>query len=157
MGKDTKNRIIKFRGKGIYSDEWKFGDLLQYESGEMAILENKFSKYGYEATEIYKRNQVISDTIGQFTGKTDKSKKEIYEGDILKHGRNGRLYLVKFFNGMFYASVEECNKNIYGGFPLYVLTDEEDEYKCEVVGNTFDNKELLKRCRIEKPAIPNSR
>lgn len=46
---------------------------------------------------------------------------------------------------MFYASVEECNKNIYGGFPLHVLTNEEDKYKCEVIGNIHDNKQLFKK------------
>ena len=31
------NRTIKFRGKNLYNNEWIFGDLIQYESGEMAI------------------------------------------------------------------------------------------------------------------------
>lgn len=81
-------------------------------------------------------------TLGQFTGETDKNGKEIYECDILKNGRDGRLYVVKFFSGMFYASVEECNEYLYGGFPLHVLNDEEDEYKCEIVGNVHDNKKI---------------
>ena len=44
---------------------------------------------------------------------------------------------------MFYASVEECNEGFLGGFPLYALTEYEDE-KCEIVGNIFDNPEVLK-------------
>lgn len=139
MEKDIKNRIIKFRGK-TYSGNWVYGDLVLPPNRFASIRENCFT------TDMpkYEEHQVITETVGQFTGKTDKNGKEIYGGDILKHGRNGMLYVVKFFDGMFYASVEECNENIYGGFPLYVLTDEEDEYKCEVIGNIFDNKDLLK-------------
>ena len=85
---------------------------------------------------------IITKTIGQFTGLYDKNHKEIYEGDILKWSK-GRLYVVKFLDGMFYASVEECNDGILGGFPLHRLTEDEDG-KCEIVGNIFDNSELLK-------------
>ena len=85
---------------------------------------------------------IITKTIGQFTGLYDKNHKEIYEDDILKWS-NGRLYVVKFLDGMFYASGEECNDVILGGFPLHRLTEYEDG-KCEIVGNIFDNPELLK-------------
>lgn len=47
------NRTIKFRGKNLYNNEWIFGDLIQYESGEMAIFSNKLSQYGCEATEMF--------------------------------------------------------------------------------------------------------
>lgn len=90
------------------------------------------------------------ETLGQFTGLRDKNGIEIYEGDIIRWRRDGKLYLVKFYAGMFYASVEELNKGVYGGFPLHVLTvNEEDGYKCEVCGNIYDNSELLKGCSHE--------
>lgn len=53
------------------------------------------------------------------------------------------IYVVTFESGMFYASVEECNEGMLGGFPLHVLTEDED-VKCEKVGNIFDNIELMK-------------
>lgn len=80
---------------------------------------------------------VKTQTVGQFTGLYDCNGNEIYEGDILKWF-TGKMYVVKFWRGMFYASVEECNDGILGSFPLHAFTE------CEIVGNIYDNPELLK-------------
>ena len=128
-------RTIKFRGKSIDGKEWLYGDLVSSaDKKRFAILVNN--------KESYDECEVAPETIGQFSELYDYNKKEIYEGDILKWS-NGRSYVVKFWEGMFYASVEECNDGILGGFPLHALTDYEDR-KCEIVGNIFDNPELLK-------------
>ena len=128
-------RTIKFRGKAIDGKEWLYGDLVSSaDKKRFAILVNN--------KESYDECEVSPETVGQFTGLMDKNDAEIYEGDILKWS-NGRSYVVKFWEGMFYASVEECNDGILGGFPLHALTDYEDR-KCEIVGNIFDNPELLK-------------
>ena len=128
-------RTIKFRGKSIDGKEWLYGDLVSSaDKKRFAILVNN--------KESYDECEVAPETVGQFSELYDYNKKEIYEGDILKWS-NGRSYVVKFWEGMFYASVEECNDGILGGFPLHALTDYEDR-KCEIVGNIFDNPELLK-------------
>ena len=56
-------RTIKFRGKNLYNNEWIFGDLIQYESGEMAIFSKKLSQYGCEATEMFNRSKVETTTV----------------------------------------------------------------------------------------------
>lgn len=128
-------RTIKFRGKSILTDEWFYGDLVHSaDKKRTAILVND--------KESYDECEVDPETVGQFTGLMDKNGNEIYEGDIVKWS-NGMLYAVKFLDGMFYASVEECNEGIFGGFPMHRLTEYEDG-RCEIVGNIHDNTELLK-------------
>lgn len=132
-------REIKFRGKSK-SNKWIFGDLLRNEKGSFAIVPPFKLNSRNECSDY----EVSEETIGQFTGLKDIIGKDIYDGDIVRWPRDNRLYLIKFQYGGFYASVEEFNKGIYGGFPLYALTEcEEDELVCSVVGNIFDNKNLL--------------
>lgn len=130
-------REIKFGGKSIYDVEWLYGSLIKIEEDRYAIIPDLNDIEIGNSIGIYEVDPI---TIGQFTGLRDKNGIEIYEGDIIRWRRDGKLYLVKFYAGMFYASVEELNKGVYGGFPLHVLTEnEEDGYECEVCGNIYDN------------------
>lgn len=144
------NREIKFRGKSKKTRKWLYGylgeskfSILDYVYTDKVIFDNVLSFNTDNSAYVVKDLSVYEETIGQFTGLQDKNGKEIYEGDIVKWNRDGMLYLVKFESGMFYASIHEFKKNVYGGFPLHALTDSEDDnYKCEVIGNIFDNPEL---------------
>lgn len=128
-------RTIKFRGKSILTDEWFYGDLVHSaDEKRTAILVN--DKDSYDECEV------VPETVGQFTGLCDKNVKEIYEGDILYWNDNNRLCVVTFESGMFYASVKECNEGFFGGFPLHAITE---DGKCKIVGNIYDNQELLKK------------
>ncbi len=135
-------REIKFRGR-TSKGEWIYGDLQQWSNGDVYIgtQNDTWTDDGFPHTDDYLSiTEVNENTVGQFTGLHDKNGKEIYEGDVVKC--NDENYVVKFKYEMFYASVEECNKGIYGGFPLYFILDRYEE--CEVIGNIYDNEELLK-------------
>lgn len=131
-------RTIKFRAKD-FDGVWHYGSL-----GYTNILDAKiYSQTENGSLKITDWLFVTPDTIGQFTGLYDAHGKEIYEGDILKWKADNRLYAVVFKWGMFYASVEVCNQEVYGGFPLHALAG--DEKGIEIVGNIYDNPELKKK------------
>ena len=133
-------REIKFRGKRLDNGEWVVGSYIEAENRDRSIAHQIVP---YESGEAVREVDPV--TVGQFTGLKDRNAMEIYEGDILKSERNDRLYVVKSWSGMFYASVEECNKGIFGGFPLHALTEnEESGYGCDIIGNIHDNRHLLK-------------
>lgn len=125
-------REILFRGKKVDDGEWIEGGFHQHfwDSGESAFI------YG----EDNYANCVIPETVGQYTGITDKNGKRIFEGDILKN--------FKCFGST--SGVVVFNE---GGFEIKGLTPNSPETICygfwqvkpniEVVGNIHDNGELL--------------
>ena len=132
-------RTIKFRGKTHGNGKWYYGSLVYSNEINAAI----YFQIGRGLVKRIDWVYVIPETIGQFTGLYDCNGNKIYEGDIVEWEKDGLMYVVKFWNGMFYASVKECNDGIFGGFPLHALTKHDDR-KCKIAGNIFDNPELLK-------------
>lgn len=128
-------RDILFKAKQIDTGEWVEGDLIHYESGEVAILEQPFSKYGYEATEISGRTMVDPNTICQYTGLTDKNGNKIWENDvvIVNERYKGKVIWSEIWTH--YMVIGNNNTNI----AIHKRWD--DVY--EVIGNIFDNPELL--------------
>lgn len=137
-------RQIKFRGKGLIHNQWIYGGLAEDRNNNVVILPKDDWRKG---------ECVNEDTIGQFSGLPDKNGKEIYEDDIVRWEHDNKLYVIRFQSGMFYASIEECNERIYGGFPLHSFTDTAEEgFQCEIVGNIHDNPELLKESASFSPS-----
>ena len=135
-------REIKFRGKKTDTGEWVYGYLFQGKEDEKTkyafILRDDLyidGKYIPDRNVLFTRNQIsIADinTVGQFTGLTDKTGKEIYEGDLIERTGLKRIGQVYFTNGCFYAMFE--------GFaaPLYQLVA---EYEIKIVGNIYQEPE----------------
>ena len=118
-----------FRGKRVDNGEWVYGDLIHYENGEVAILQKKFSKFGYEAIEISRRIKVIPETVGQYTGLIDVNGIKIFEWDIVKWF--GKKYTVVYKEGRFIGEKEQfIGVDEYGFINLYG--------SLEVVGNVHE-------------------
>lgn len=124
-------REILFRGKRKDNGLWVYGDLRQYSETHKGI-------YDYDLRQTVKG--IIPETVGQYTGLTDKNGKNIFEGDICLCDRNindhidKKAFIVEFesFSGWFGISTDGCSE--FNG----------SAWECaEVIGNIHDNPELL--------------
>ncbi len=116
---------ILFRGKRKLGNEWIEGSL---------HIEKFTDDEEYLCCEVCQCD-VYPETVGQYTGLTDKNGKKIFEGDICKHRSNYSgdfvITTVTYTDGQFLAIVDKDS-----GFNL--------SDKLEIVGNIYDNPELLK-------------
>ena len=128
-------REILFRGKTEISERWVVGDLLQWSGGEMCICENRnhFEKGKY---------RVIPETVGEYTGLTDKNGRKIFEGDILgahldvNYPENETIAVIVWANNAW------CIQEL-GAEPDIIGDDELKNDGWEIIGNIHDNPELL--------------
>lgn len=149
-------RRIIFRGRN-YGGIWLYGYLMPAEKPVI----NKDCKYRISVSPqacagkdkmVY---EVITDTIGQYTGLKDKNGKDIYEGDILRgdeypfncNGEENYLAVVVWADnvcGFYIITRKKPNSTVRGiSHGNWNELEEEDIKSFEVIGNIHDNPELL--------------
>ena len=158
-----KMREILFRGKRSDNGEWVEGDLIQVG------LHDK-PKYASIMPQIPVSSAypVLPETVGQYTGLTDKNGKRIFEGDIVRYntyddfdcqsvvkfgeynqdGSAGEYSASKCIG--FYVDVDnftcpdlcEYGSNCFSNYLKQQNILEVAQY-CEIIGNIHDNPELM--------------
>ena len=144
-------RDILFRGKRVDNGEWVYGYYCPCVFGnfpaEPAIIDADELKKGRWAPV-----RVIPETVGQYTGLTDKKGKKIFEGDIVKLTDKSFGYkwkaVVEFGNpngnytwGWQLKPIGKA-KNVNTDILCWVEMEETGAF-CEVIGTIYDNPELL--------------
>ena len=141
-------REILFRGKSIKTNQWIYGgfhiwekrqvcvfgnDRLKDDEISCVITVNSFADWNMPRT--MHAVEVIADTVGQYTGLTDRNGNKIFEGDIVNIlTENEEIGIIVYEDGGFIVRADKFSvdfiNNING-------TD------VEVIGNKYDNPELL--------------
>ena len=121
-------REIIFRGKRLNDGEWVEGNFVKGCIDDFAYIVEFGNK---DLCRNYV--EVIPKTVGQYTGFDDKNGKKVFEGDILKAE-------IWWEQGGCYPHTE--TRFIEATFPNMYKNHFE---KFEVVGNIYDNPELLRR------------
>ena len=142
-------REILFRGKTQQYTRWIYGDLNHYMCDDgVFIAENGYSMH-----------RVFKETVGQYTGLTDKNGKKIFEGDIVKiehsdYAFDGMTLEYRKEKGVIaYDNIGSVglivgrykDENVWSDFfNVLGLTDRIESWSFEIIGNIHDNPELLK-------------
>ena len=134
-------REILFRGKRP-NGKWNQGDLTQFcideeVTSKISFHELKATPYGMRVFTY--TNEVIPETVGQYTGLTDKNGTKIFEGDIVtqpvRETRKHSPCLVEFKDGKFQAHYISEKRFFDRYYDLNSYT--------KIIGNIHDNPELL--------------
>lgn len=127
-------REVLFTGKRVDNGEWVEGELLHDMKGRPWI----YWTTPKELPVFFLRSAIVkSETVGQFTGLTDKNGKKIFEGYVVTY--IGEVCVVEWDDET--AKFVLKNENL--------LCDFEEVWcnrfksKIEVIGNVHDNPELL--------------
>lgn len=138
-------REIKFRGRSI--NGWLYGEAIWFN--EFPTLKDKQiympNPNNENCDEFNIETWSMVFDVGQYTELKDKKGKEIYEGDILKGTKKGKpdevlsITYVKWDRGQFDLYTEMTSDSWEDALYNYMQF-----FDVEVIGNIYENSELLK-------------
>lgn len=132
-----RKNIGLYRGKRTDGEGWVYG----YLSTKTICVPGNVH-FGYiiqkPSAGLYQNEwfEVDKDTLGEYISASDKNGKGIFEGDIVKYGNGlaSEIYQVVYNEKWMRFAFTKPN-TVFAVFNMS---------KCEVIGNIFDNAELLK-------------
>lgn len=159
-------REIKFRAKRKLNGDWVFGSyhfvggndwckIIPYDEEEDAVINSYY--------------RVITDTVGEFTGKR-LGNVDLYEGDIIREEQYDEtnqdeinyyvvvwikewcmfacLHVENEYKQYLAGSIEQLDESMFWTFPLteeehHIFEESKKSFKKFLAGNVHDNPELL--------------
>lgn len=115
-------REILFRAKTVCDGNWVYGGITWNPSRTEVFIHSDWDE-----------GKVIPETVGQFTGLTDKNGVRVFEGDIVC------IFDGEYFSGVVKYSNEQGSFTVDDTSLHYWVSD------IEVIGNVHDNPELLNK------------
>ena len=136
-------REILFKAKRLDNGEWVEG----YYECDPDLDIHYICGFSYYSSENglereFFNDEVNKDTICQYTGLTDKNGNKIWENDVVEAWSDGTMACGKVqqrIDGTWIMYPAWQNKTMW-----YFIPNEFGETTVEVIGNIFDNPELLK-------------
>ena len=136
------NKEILFRGKRIGNGEWVEGFYVKHGSRHWIYTGEMQYMYLPVCADLPTKYEVSAESVCQYTGLADKNGRKIFDGDIVEVTEgsldcdNGKGNVI-FYEGLWYVDGEPQNS-------LYDLRNI-GGHEIEVIGNIFDNEELLNK------------
>ena len=142
-------REILFRGKSTETNQWIYGCYHIWEKRQVCALDNdrlKDDEISYVITvnsfadwnmpRTMQAVEVIADTVGQYTGLTDRNGNKIFEGDIVNIlTEYEEIGVIVYEDGGFIVCVDD--------FFIDFINNINGTDVVEVIGNKYDDPELL--------------
>ena len=128
-------RTIKFRGFNKKNGVWLYGFYLQ-NRGAHFVAPDEFAN-----GKTWEDYEVEPESVGQFTGLTDKNGTPIYEGDIVQWGDSEHKIkqVVEFRNGAFGYVYDTIGSFVpYAANTNFDFAELGTDKRFEVIGNIHD-------------------
>lgn len=141
------NREIIFRGKSEITNEWVYGSLVKVGNESHIVGLDEVDLDGHHIVFCSDRPVFTKQgTICQFTGLHDMNVNDIYEGDIIRSVRFKDIILLVVYDekeGAFMAVQINKNRGTDLETRCHITQEWLDKFPKEVIGNMYDNPELL--------------
>ena len=132
-------REIIFRGRDVHTKEWRYGSLIDFVGdGTYFLIVEPYPSASTLPLYVLMKDHahfVVPETVCQYTGLKDKNGQRIFDGDVVYwpyEDENGEIHWA------------EGEARFGANFPgVYADFDHFYGHELEVVGNAYDNPELL--------------